>query len=87
MNNFAYYLTRHKPGVLRQGMRLIPIQYRLGGKYFSDTYQFLLQSDFWTSEQNIRYQRERLNDLLHHLRKTFHFTKRDRLLMRILSKV
>jgi len=77
VNNFAHYLTRHSPGFLRQSMRLIPIQYRLGGKKFSDTYQFLLKSDFWTPEQNIHYQRERLNDLIHHLQKNVPFYKNN----------
>lgn len=75
MNNFAYYLTRHSPGILNCGIRKIPIQYRLGGKYFSDTYRFLLKSDFWTQEQNTHYQRERLTDLLCHLRKNVPFYK------------
>ena len=39
-------MTRHAPSVLRQGMRLIPIKYRLGGRVFSNTYNFLLKSDF-----------------------------------------
>ena len=57
-------------------MKLIPIQYRLGGKYFSDTYQFLLQSDSWTARQNIHYQSERLNELIHHLHKNIPFYKK-----------
>ena len=75
MNNFAYHLTRHIPGFLHAGIRLIPIQYRLGGKYFTDTYRFLVTSDFWTQEQNTHYQKERLTDLLRHLRKNVPFYK------------
>jgi phenylacetate-CoA ligase len=76
MNNLHHYLTRHVPGFLNAGIRLIPIHYRLGGKYFSDTYQFLLKSDFWTPEQNIHYQNEKLNGLLHHLQKNIPFYKK-----------
>jgi phenylacetate-CoA ligase len=77
VNNLAHYLTRRTPDFLRQGMRLIPIQYRLGGKVFSDTYKFLLKSEFWTPEQNIYYQREKLKDLMHHLQKNVPFYKNN----------
>jgi phenylacetate-CoA ligase len=76
VNNLAHYLTRHTPDFLRQSMKLVPIQYRLGGKYFSDAYQFLLTSDYWTPEQNTHYQREKLNELLHHLHKNIPFYKK-----------
>lgn len=73
--NFAYSLTRNAPHLFRQGIRIIPIHYRLGGRAFSKTYNFLLKSEFWTPQQNIHYQRKRLDELMHHIHKNVPFYK------------
>ena len=74
--NFVYSLTRNVPQFFRNGIRIIPIHYRLGGRVFSNTYNFLLKSELWTSQQNMHYQKEKLDVVFQHLRKDVPYYKK-----------
>lgn len=47
-------------------MYLIPVEYRLGGKNFINTYNFLQITDKWEKDKLINYQKKELNKLLEH---------------------
>jgi len=52
---------------------LIPIEYRLGGKNYVATYNFLKESEQWSREKLRRYQQKQLKKLLEHAVKNVPF--------------
>ena len=64
--NSIYNMFRKSPWALRKLMYLIPINYRLGGKNFSETYSLLKNSEFWDKEKIRKYQETELEKVLEH---------------------
>lgn len=62
--NLIRELYRRTPEKARKPIEFIPIQYRLGGSDFSDTYSFLEESEEWTRERLEQYQKSQLQELL-----------------------
>lgn len=64
--NHVYDLFRACPDSFRKCLNLIPIEYRLGGENFIDTYNLLNTSQKWDIEQIQRYQKLELQKVLNH---------------------
>lgn len=64
--NKVYDTFRATPTILRKFLYLIPIEYRLGGKDFICTYNFLKGTEKWNKKKLIAYQRKQLQSLLKH---------------------
>ncbi|MFW5895268.1 MAG: phenylacetate--CoA ligase family protein, partial [archaeon] len=64
--NKTYNLFRSSPEFLRKLLYLVPVRYRLGGKDFVETYNFLKKSEFWSKEKLVSYQEKKLQQLLNH---------------------
>lgn len=75
MYNELSQLYRITPSFMRKLVYLIPIEYRLGGRSFIDSYNFLKKSDRWPREKLIPYQKKQLDALLKHAVKHVPFYK------------
>ena len=64
--NVIYNLLRRSPNILRKPLYLIPIEYRLGGSTFIETYNFLNETEKWSKERLQEYQAKQLQCLLEH---------------------
>ena len=64
--NKIYNTFRGSPNFLRKFLYLVPIEYRLGGKNFIDTYNLLKESESWNVEKLKEYQKIQLKNLLTH---------------------
>lgn len=59
-------MFRESPSLLRRLLYLIPLNYRLGGKDFISTYNFLHETDKWNSDKLLNYQKKELKKILEH---------------------
>ena len=64
--NVIYNILRRSPNILRKPLYLIPIEYRLGGSTFIETYNFLKETEKWSKEKLQEYQAKQLQCLLEH---------------------
>ena len=64
--NKIYNNFRLSPNFLRYFLYLIPVEYRLGGKNFIDTYNFLQITEKWDKDKLLNYQKKEFNKLLEH---------------------
>jgi phenylacetate-CoA ligase len=64
--NKIYDYFRSSPSFLRYFLYLVPVEYRLGGKNFKNTYNFLQITDKWDKDTLINYQKKELKKLLEH---------------------
>lgn len=71
--NTVYEKFRQSPDVFRKFLYLVPLKYRLGGKNFIDTYRFLADSEQWSKEKLVHYQKDQLQKLLEHAHKNVPF--------------
>ena len=62
--NRIYNTLRASPDFLRKLLYMIPLEYRLGGKPFIDTYNLLKETEHWTQKQLYQYQAKQLQHLL-----------------------
>lgn len=70
--NRVYNALRASPDFMRKILYLIPLEYRLGGKHFINTYNFLKKTEHWTQQQLQAYQSSQLQRVLSH---AVHHTK------------
>lgn len=64
--NKIYDTFRGSSDFLRKFLYLIPIEYRLGGRNFTDMNNFLKESENWNIEKLREYQKKQLQNLLIH---------------------
>ncbi len=64
--NKIYETLRASPSFLRKILYLLPLWYRLGGNDFISTYNFLCETEGWSKEKLIQYQKKKLSKLLDH---------------------
>lgn len=71
--NTIYEKFRQSPDFFRKFLYLVPLKYRLGGKNFIGTYHLLAESEHWSKERLVRYQKTQLQELLEHAQKNVPF--------------
>jgi len=59
-------LFRSLPPAAKRSLRVVPLKYRLGGSDFSETFDFLEESEYWERDRLEYYQQKKLEELLDH---------------------